>query len=460
MKTLVIVGGGFSGAVLAAQFLRHCPASAEGVRLILIERSARMARGLAYGTSSPQHFLNVPAGNMSALAEEPDDFVHFCQRQAADVTGGTFVTRCQYGEYLAELLQRAARGAADGVELQQRVAEVRAVHPDASVVTVELAGVEAIQADHVVLALGHFAPTDPPGLSVTQLGARRYCTDPWQGDALVDLAADAPVLLVGSGLTALDMLLELLHREHQGEIVMLSRRGLLPLAHRRQRDEIDRVAGLRERILQVSPKIRDLTRHVRREIAACTRDGGDWRDVFAALRPITPLLWQRLPAVERRRFLRRVQPYWDVHRHRVAPASHQSFQQALADGRLRPIAGRLIGAQPLGDGVSVEVRLRGSRETTCLNIARVINCTGPNSSLSRIRDPLVSQLCEAGIVSPDVHGLGLDVDASLAIKGRGGEVAPRLSYIGPMLKAGYWEAIAVPELRQHALDLALRLRTL
>lgn len=460
MKTLVIVGGGFSGAALAVQFLRHCPASVEGVRLVLVDRSASMARGLAYGTSSPQHLLNVPAGNMSALADEPDDFLRFCQRQTAETTAGTFVSRCRYGEYLAELLQRSARDAAAGVELQQRVAEVIALHPAANGVTVELAGAEAIRADHVVLAFGHFAPTDPPGLSVAQLGATRYCADPWQGDALADLPVDATVLLVGSGLTALDMLLELLHRGHRGEIVMLSRRGLLPLAHRVQRDESDFVAGLRGRIVQVAPKIRALTRHVRREIDACTRDGGDWRDVFAALRPITPLLWQRLPAVERRRFLRHLQPYWDVHRHRVAPASHQRFQQALADGRLRPIAGRLIGAQPQGDGVSIEVRLRGSRDTTHFSVARVINCTGPNANLSRIHDPLVSQLREAGIVSPDAHGLGLDVDASLAITGPDGEVAPRLSYIGPMLKAGYWEAIAVPELRQHALDLALRLRTL
>lgn len=457
MKNLVIVGGGFSGSALATQFLRHCPVSNEGVRLILIERSARIARGLAYGATSSQHCLNVPVGNMSALADEPDDFLHFCKRQAADVTGGAFVTRHLYGDYLADLLQRAARGAAAGVELQQRVAEVRAIHPDANGVIVELAGDEVIHADHVVLAVGHFAPTDPLGLSVTQLGTQHYCADPWQGDALADLPADAPVLLLGSGLTALDMLLELLHREHRGEIIMLSRRGLLPKAHRWQRDEVDRVAGLHERILQVAPKVRDLTRHVRREIAACTGDGGDWRDVFAALRPITPLLWQRLPPLERRRFLRHIQPYWDVHRHRVAPASHQRFQQALADGQLRSIAGRLLGAQLQGSRVDVELRQRGSHDTTHLTVTRIINCTGPNANLTRIADPLLGQLREAGIICPDKHGLGLEVDNNLAVKGADGKTAPWLSYLGPMLKAGYWESIAVPELRLHALNLALRL---
>ncbi len=460
MKNLVIVGGGFSGSVLAIQFLRHCPASAEGVRLILIERSARMARGLAYGTTSSHHFLNVPVSNMSALADEPDDFLSFCKRQAADVTGDAFVPRHLYGEYLADLLQRTARGAAAGVELQQRVAEVRAVHPDANGVIVELAGDEIIHATHVVLAIGHFAPIDPPGLSVTQLGSRHYCADPWQGNTLADLPADAPVLLLGSGLTALDMLLELLHREHRGEIVTLSRRGLLPKAHRWRRDEVDRVIGLHARILEVAPKVRDLTRHVYREIAACTADGGDWRDVFAALRPITPLLWQRLPAPERRRFLRHVQPYWDMHRHRVAPASHQCFQQALADGRLRSIAGRLLSAQRQDDRVHVELRQRGSHDTTHLSVTRIINCTGPNANLTRIVDPLVGQLRAAGIICPDEHGLGLEVDNNLALKGADGETAPQLSYLGPMLKAGYWESIAVPELRRHALDLALRLRNL
>lgn len=460
MKTLVIVGGGFSGAALAVQALRHWPASAEGVRLVLLNRSADMARGLAYGTLSPQHLLNVPAGNMSALADEPDDFLHFCQRQASDATGATFISRRRYGDYLAELLQRAAQGAACGVELQQRVATVRALHPGADGVTVELDGAEPIQADHVVLACGHFLPTDPPGLSVARLGSSRYCANPWQGDVLAGLSSDDPVLLVGSGLTALDVALELLHRGHRGEIVMLSRRGLLPLGHRLQRDESDRAAGLCERILQVRPTTAALTRHIRREIDACARDGGDWRDVIAALRPITPLVWQRLPAVERRRFLRHVQPYWDVHRHRVAPTAYQVFQQALADGRLKSIAGRLVSAQPLeAGGVGIELRRRGSGDTTRLSVARVINCTGPNLNLARISDPLVSQLREAGIVCADAQGLGLEVDASLAVRNRDGEVSTRLSYIGPMLKADFWEAIAVPELRWHALSLALRLQS-
>lgn len=459
MKNLVIVGGGFSGSVLAAQFLRHCPASSEGVRLILIERSARIARGLAYATTSPQHFLNVPVGNMSALADKTDDFLHFCKRQAAEVTEEDFVPRHLYGDYLADLLQLTARGAAPGVELQQRVADVRAIHPDANGVIVELGGDEVIHADHVVLAVGHFAPVDPTGLPVTQLGAHHYCADPWQGDALADLPVDAPVLLLGSGLTALDMLLELLNRGHRGEIAMLSRRGLLPKAHRRQRDEGDRVAGLRSRIEKVAPKVRDLTRHVRREITACAGDGGDWRDVFAALRPITPQLWQRLSAVERRRFLRHVQPYWDVHRHRVAPALHQRLQQALADGQIRSIAGRLHGAQLQDNRVHVELRPRGTDDTVRLSVVRIINCTGPNANLARVLDPLICQLRDAGIICPDEFGLGLDVDNRLTVKGAGGEFVSRLSYLGPMLKAGYWESIAVPELRRHALELALHLRS-
>lgn len=456
MKTLVVIGAGFSGAAFAAQFLRHCPPSADGVRLVLVNRSGDMARGLAYGTHSARHLLNVPAGNMSALAEDADDFLNFCRARHPEVAAGSFVSRQLYGEYLLDLLERAEAGRASGIELQRRVDEVQALRPDAEGVNVELKSGDRLRADHVVLAFGHFAPLTPAVLS-TALGSERYSADPWSAGALSAIPDEARVLLLGSGLTALDVVLDLLHRGHRGEIVMLSRRGLLPLAHRPQRGAVDVAGGLCERLLQLPPTTRALVRAVRCEARECMARGGDWRDVLAALRPITPQLWQRLPALERSRFLRHVQPYWDVHRHRVAAASHRIFQQALADGRLRLIAGRLAGVREQADGLSLEVRLRHSGDVQHLQVARAINCTGPNANLARVDDPFIGDLLAQGLVCADAHGLGLHVADNLALETRSGAAAERLSYIGPMLKADLWEATAVPELRQHASRLARRL---
>lgn len=175
------------------------------------------------------------------------------------------------------------------------------------------------------------------------------------------------------------------------------------------------------------------------------------------LRPHTATLWARLPVVERRRFLRHAQAYWDVHRHRVAPGAFQAFQSAVAEGRLKPMAGRIKTLESFEHGLRIGIQLRGSHKLTYIKVAQLINCTGPNSDLRRVDDRLIKQLQADDLISIDPDGMGLHVDSSLAVKDREGRPLSWLSYVGPMLKADYWEATAVPELRQHAWQLARKL---
>ena len=73
---VAIVGGGASGTLLAAQLLR-----AGGTRVVLIERGARLGRGVAYGTRFAGHLLNVPAASMSGLPDDPDHFLRFLRER-------------------------------------------------------------------------------------------------------------------------------------------------------------------------------------------------------------------------------------------------------------------------------------------------------------------------------------------------------------------------------------------
>lgn len=450
MKTLVIIGAGFSGTATAIQFLKHSP---PGVRVILINRSGAMARGLAYGTNSSQHLLNVPVGNMTALVDEPESFLNFCQSRLPGVVASSFVPRKLYGDYLALMLAAAERDCRD-VSLQRLSTEVHSLRPVENGAVVELANGEVLNADQVVLAFGHFAPLDPPGVAPA-IQAGRYQQDPWERNH-VQVATGKPVLLLGSGLTALDVALGF-NQSNPGPIYMLSRRGLLPLAHRPHRSGVAPVGGFSERLLSMPPTASNYLREIRQQIKTGANDGVDWRDLLAALRPATPQLWARLPEIERRRFLRHLQPYWDVHRHRVAPETYDRFQEALASGRIKPMAGR-INAMDLGaEGMRVSIQQRGGDRVEQIDVAQVINCTGPNSNLHRVNDRLIVQLLDEGLVQPDLHGLGLCVDGRLAVKNAEGIASSWLSYVGPMLKADFWEATAVPELRQSAKFLACRL---
>ncbi|MCU7248696.1 FAD/NAD(P)-binding protein [Pseudomonas koreensis] len=453
MKTLVIIGAGFSGAVTAIQFLQVCE---PGTHVVLLNRSGEMARGLAYGTSSSRHLLNVPAGNMSALVDQPDHFLRFCEDRLPGTSAASFVPRKLYGEYLSGLLADAEHNCRAGVSFERVTAEAHTLEPRDDKASVQLADGRELIADHVILAFGNFSPFNPPITAVAQAEGR-YLADPWSGAIEVPIDPQAPVLLLGAGLTALDVALTLDQQGHRGPVYMLSRRGVQPLPHRASR-HVKTVSGdVVERLLSCKPDVLSYLREMRLLAGTAARDDIDWRDIVGALRPITAQLWGRLSEKERRRFLRHLQVYWDAHRHRVAPASYAAFSEQIAQGRLRHMAGRIRSIEPVTEALRIQIAKRGCDSVESVEVSHIINCTGPNSNLARVEDRLIVQLREAGLIRLDSLGLGVCVDDSLAALNAQGVASTWLSYVGPMLKAQFWEATAVPELRVYARDLAKRI---
>lgn len=451
MKTVIIIGAGFSGTVLAAQLLNQ---DIDNVRIVLINRSGLMGRGLAYGTNSASHLLNVPAGNMSAYPEQPDHFLSFCKDRSLDVTGASFVPRQLYGQYLSALLEQADNKNRGKIIFEQLNTEVRSIQHGTDHLEVSLEDGISLHADHVVLALGNFSPAAPYQLRKF-LGSAWYMHDPWiaQEDQYA-LDADESVLLVGSGLTALDTVTELTQQGHRGPIYMISRRGLLPLPHRRKNIQTPVDSPLLEELLQCHPSVLNYSRILRKAIKLTN---GDWRDIIAAIRPITNKLWLRLNTCERRRFLRHLQPYWDVHRHRVAPDSHDIFNAYCATQQVKSFAGRIRDVSIIEDRLLVNIRRRNSESIFSIEVSKIINCTGPNTNLELVKEPLITQLIDSKTALLDDLKLGLLVNDDLTLTNALQKGSATLSYIGPMLKAKYWEATAVPELRKYASDLAASL---
>ncbi|MEE3922906.1 FAD/NAD(P)-binding protein [Pseudomonas viridiflava] len=451
MKTLVIIGSGFSGTVTAIEFLRR---RAGEVQLVIVNRSGSMARGLAYGTNSSQHLLNVPAGNMTALVDEPDSFLDYCQAMYPESAGHSFMPRKLYGQYLHTLLD---------TELKQRsetarhvVAEVTHIERSGECALLYLSTGEVLKADHVVLAFGNFSPLKPALMKAPEL-QDHYHNDPWAISKQNPIAPQDPVLLLGSGLTALDVLASLKQNEHHGAIYMLSRRGLLPVAHRKMKQPGLNVSNVNDTLLSGPATVLTYLRSIRSLIETHRCDGIDWRDILATLRPITPSLWKRLPEPERKRFLRHLQPFWDVHRHRAAPQTYSTFEAGLESGQVTAIAGRMTDVRHSAGMLDLTVRTRKAQQTLLISVRHVINCTGPNSNLAHIDEPFITGLINNGTLVPDRLGLGLQTDDQLAVVDQQGHPSDWLSYVGPMLKAGWWEATAVPELRQHSRNLAIRL---
>lgn len=452
MNTFAIIGAGFSGTVAAIEFLNRMSGNAQ---LIIINRSGAAARGLAYGTNSPQHLLNVPVGNMTALVDHPDSFLEYCKKSEPEIAANSFVARKVYGDYLESLLKTAIAQASPRIQITQIISEVVSLKPSKEGAAIKLLDGQTLHADQVALAFGHFPPNHPFEFEET-IHSHFLQNDPWQSHPQSESDKNGSILLIGGGLTAVDVITNLLKSAHTGSIYMLSRRGLLPKAHRVSRSGSGASTQIIELLLNSKPCVRSYLRIIRNEVQHRSTQGLDWRDVIASMRPITSELWKRLPGSERRKFLRHAQSYWDAHRHRVAPETYALFESALSTNQIIPITGRIKAAKVDNGLVRVDIKPKGKHTNQTVVVNLIVNCTGPSSNLKKINNQLIDQLLKDDLIAADTLGLGLHVDKRLFVKNNSGISSSWLSYVGPMLKADNWELTAVPELREAARSLAIK----
>ncbi len=437
-RHVAIIGGGFSGTMLAVQLLRR------GLgRVTLIERSGPPGRGLAYGAAHPTHLLNVRAAGMSAYADDPGHFVRWLETRTAEEAAASFAPRLVYADYVQEQLREAAAAAPGRLELVED--DATDIAEAAGRVTVSLAGGERIEADAAVLAIGNSPPKPPRMLAQAKLPPERFFADPWLPGATAGLGSDDSVLVIGTGLTMVDVVLLLDQRGFSGPILAVSRRGLLPRPH---------AAGPPPKPLSEVPI--PIASRLLREVREQGESVG-WRHAVDSLRPVTQDLWQKAAVEVRGRFLRHLRPWWDVHRHRIAPEIHERLQAMVDRGQLRVAAGKLVGAENRPDGIAIDWRPRGASETAQMTVARIINCTGPEADLRATADPLLRTLVGRGTIRPDPLGIGVEVDDASRIVAGDGRVQDRLFAVGPITRGTFWEIVAVPDIRAQLAGVAERL---
>lgn len=432
---VAIVGGGFSGTMLAVQLLRA------GARVSLIERARAAGLGLAFGAADPVHLLNVRAGNMSAYPDEPAHFAGWLEARGIG-DAATFAPRTVFGDYLRE--QLAGAETAHPGRLRHVAGDAVDLSVGESGVTVTLAEGGAIDADAGVLAIGNLPPP-PPGRGLGALPPSVWIADPWAVDVANGLGPADAVLVIGTGLTMVDTVLTLEKNGFTGSILALSRRGLIPQAHAAgappERRE-DAPAGLTSRLVG----------EVRARGAAI-----GWRHAVDELRPFSQSVWREASLAERGRFMRHLRPWWDIHRHRIAPEVAARIEAMIARGQLRVAAGKIVSVDPGETGARVEWRPRGEDRAERAEVARIINCTGPEGDLPRSPEPLLRGLLARGTIRPGPNGLGIDVDPDMRALDGSGAAQRRLWAVGPMTRGALWEIVAVPDIRAQVREVAGRI---
>ncbi len=444
--SVAIVGGGASGSLLAAQLTRRL--HPDGLRIHLIERREHPGRGLAYSTPWDFHRLNVPVEAMGAFPRDPSHFLRWAQRRDPEVKPGQFMPRGDYGSYLEGILGDAIAAARPGIEID--LVRGSAVGADLEcegprpMATVTLDDGREIRADRLVLAFGNLPPALPPGADPDLASSDRYHGDPWDPELARLAAADDTVLLIGTGLTMIDIALVLGEGDRPGAIRAISRNGLLPRAHNAEPKAPDAGYELPHGEFTLDELVADVDARV----AEAEARGGDWREVIDSLRPVTNRIWGRLPAADRERFVHDVSRHWEVRRHRMAPEIAARLDALIDEGRLRVEGATIEGLSPVKGGI--EVRLEG--ETFVAD--RVVNCTGPSLRVGIAGEPLLASLLDAGFVQPGPFNLGLDHDSRGAMITVEGTPSPLIYGIGPVRKGRLWETTAIPEIRAQSFELA------
>ncbi len=451
---IAIVGGGASGALVAAQLGLQAELPC---KVLLFDPSDHLGKGLAYGTRDLTHLLNVPAGKISALPDQPSHFLDWLHRPGNVVSllretryaPGDFVPRALYGFYLASLVDDVYSHPSCQASLDLRTSRVVDFIPTARGGTIVTSEGDTEDVAHVVLALGNLPPRDPLPGRHPFFRSPRYVPQVWKR-GVMETPLDDDVLLVGTGLTAVDVILALEAAGHRGKYIVTSRGGRWPQPHGPSAPHPDFLNG------QTFPRsIRGAVALVRREIAAAASAGSDWRAVVDSLRPHTQEMWQRFSLEERRKFLRHIRPFWESHRHRMPPSAWAVLERLRGENRLELVPGRLRDFIEDEAGVTARLQPKAGGALCELRVKKVFNCIGPESNFRQhFNDPLLINLLARGVLHPDPLFLGLEATADFEPRGTRDRVFEHISLIGPPLRGMLWETTAIPEIRQQAARIA------
>jgi uncharacterized NAD(P)/FAD-binding protein YdhS len=438
---VVIVGGGLSGAVAALTVAR----SGTPCVIDIVEPRPVLGAGVAYSATDPAHRINVPASRMTLFPDDPTHFDRWLRERGAlegdpDALwegGHAFPQRAWFGRYVADLLAGA------GIRHHRSVATDIRARPRGFGVLLEDG--THLDAAALVLAVSHPAPVVPGPLRAAQAQGAPIVADPWAPGAMDAIAADASVLVVGTGLTMADVVAGLARRCHRGPIFALSRRGLLSRGHYFAPAETWNFFGT---IAPLTTAL-GLSREVRAQVRRARSQGVPWQSVFDDVRTNAGRIWGALPVQEQRRLVRHLRPFWDVHRFRVSPQAEAAIARLRDAGQFQPVTASLAGAD--WDGTCLTIALRPRRGgPTNLRVDAVVVTTGPAHGSILVTNPALAALAGQGLVRADGVGLGLLVDAQSRAVGADGSARPDLFIAGPLARGRFGELMGLPQVSAHA----------
>lgn len=444
-EQIVIIGAGLSGSLLAINLLRQN--KHKGLKIVLTDASGTFGAGLAYNRNAHRHLLNVPAGKMSLFPEKPNHFLEWLEAEGIAANSSDFLPRSIFGKYVASELERAI----SETKQQSRVSLLALNATDISFGTTTKPRVlfsdgEEIEAESVVLALGNFPPAKPQADTKT-LQSTNYIHNPLASNAIEFIPDGARVLILGAGLTMVDVAITLNENKANTIITAVSRHGFIPELH----GPTNTYPSFYEEIKDLKTVYEMLVVFRKHLKKAGTLELG-WRSVVDSIRPHTQQIWNGLDWAQKREFMKYLRHFWGVARHRMPPETGKTIHFLRQTGQLNVKAGRINKLETKENG-ALKAHFSHNGQKFTLEADYIINCMGPETNIANIESELLKNLMAANLIRPDVLGLGIEATVNGEITDSFGRTN-NLYTLGPLLKGILWECTAVPEIRVQAQNLA------
>lgn len=278
---IAVVGGGASAVCVVDALARLPQLSGD---LTVFEPAPHLWRGRAYQPDAEVVLINATAGDMSVRHGDEGHFERWLTEQCGRLGRPVpdFAPRSVYGDYLEhtveeDLARLRERGWRTSVARQGVTGASRA---GGRVVLRTDAG-PCPPFDHVVLAVGGGRPKDTFGLA----GHPGFVGDPYPVTrTLSAIGPDERVAVVGTGLTAVDVVIALAANGHRGPISLASRMGVLPAVRQHAIDhELKHFTPTQLHAMASRDKQIDV-RHVARLLSLeLTETNADFEEVLAEI---------------------------------------------------------------------------------------------------------------------------------------------------------------------------------
>jgi len=449
---IAIIGGGFCGILTAINLLRD---REQRLHIHIVNKEYDVAKGVAYDPHTARLLLNVPNKGMSAFPDIPDHFLQWLIEQepgqlaAKDKLAHEFSTRKKYGEYLGQLW----RDELDKQGYNKRVS----IYKDNALDIIEtgdqlqvrLSNYPDIVADVVVLATGNDQPNFTSGLNASLKNSDLYFGDPWKKECVENLGAKNDILIIGNGLTMVDTVLGLADNGCKQVIHTISPHGYRLKPWQEDKEPYD------TSILGDDTRLIDLVKTINKHRKIADRLDQSIYPVVDFLRPKIQSVWLTFNEQEKQQFITKLSSFWDRIRHRLPSQMHNFITDMCAKGDLVTHKGYIVSTVNTDDGLQVTINSDGNLKT--LNIQRIINCTGPDTDITRSGNELLSNLAKKGLICPGPFNLGINTCPDGSVITANEQHRHNLFVIGNNLKGVLWESSAVPELRVQAQKLAKRI---